>query len=112
MLNFFNNIKKKDDNDNDDDVKEHYMVSYKPGGEFDLVSFILFGLVIFFTLVGLVFSGYEWWQQKKQQKLIKTNNVVNGSVPVLPTVSTAPAVSAAPAVPVVPVVPVVPIRTG
>jgi len=69
--NFFNNIKKKDDNDNDDDVKEHYMVSYKPGGEFDLVSFILFGLVIFFTLVAIAVGAYEVWQQRK------TNNVVN-----------------------------------
>jgi hypothetical protein len=89
MLNFFNNIKKKDDNDNDDDddddVKEHYMVSYKPGG--DNVSKILYGLVIFSSFVLI---AIELWEQKKPQKLIKTNNVVNGSVPVLPTVSTAP----------------------
>jgi hypothetical protein len=108
MLNFFNNIKKIDDNDNDDDVKEHYTpVRYNPGG--DNVSKILYGLFLFFSLVVM---AIELWEQTKPQKLIKTNNVVNGSVPVLPTVSTAPVlptVSTAPAVPVLPKVPVVPV---
>ena len=46
MLNFFNNIKKKDNNDNDDDVKEHYNVKYlshNPSGakrEYDLKNLL------------------------------------------------------------------------
>ena len=53
MLNFFNNIKKNDEDE--DDVKEHYSVKYNPTGENDIISKIFFGLVI----LGLVMNGGE-----------------------------------------------------
>lgn len=63
MLKKFNNIKKNDDN-----VKEHYIVSYKPTGEYDLVAYILFGLVIFFPFAKI---AYELWEQTKTTKINK-----------------------------------------
>jgi hypothetical protein len=92
MLNFFNNIYKNNNEDKDKDVKEHYAIPWSKykHNENDPIYTTLFVLIIVSSVLA---AGMEWWNNRKQQNLIKTNNVVNGSVPVSSVSSVSPTTS-------------------